>query len=190
VNLTLGYSDGYLADPYKRVRFDGYPDPTATFAEKRPGYKFRQIGYFALTQFIEPLNSSVELSYRLYHDSFNITAHTAGLGYYQRIGKHFIVAPMFRYYVQSAADFYGARFAGDPSDPDSPVPVPNYYSADYRLSEMESFTYGVQITCIIKDRVYLDLAYKRYEMIGLDNATSSSAYPTANIITGGLRILW
>ncbi len=189
-NLTIGYASGDLNDPYKRMRFDGYPDPTATFSEKRPGHKFKQVGLLSLTHFFEPVNGSAEVSYRLYHDSYSILSHTISLAWYQHAGKHFIIAPIFRYDYQGAADFYVVRLPGDPSDPTSTIPIPRYYSADYRLSRLESFTYGVQVTWIIKEWLYLDVGYKRYEMHGLDHVTSASAYPKANIITGGLRLLW
>jgi hypothetical protein len=88
---------------------------------------------------------------------------------------------MFRYYRQNAASFYAPLF------PDYDT-RPSYYSADYRLSQMETFTYGVSINVKPGDWLTLDASYKRYEMIGLDNVTSASAYPTANIFTLGARI--
>ena len=185
VNLSAGYSDGYLDDPYKRFRFDGYPDPAATFAEKRPGYKAKEILYVGATHYFDPLNASLEGSYRFYHDTYGINAQTVGLTWFQKIGKHVIISPMFRYYYQTAADFYAVRLPGDPSDPTSTVPIPNYYSADYRLSEMETFTYGAKIVYQINDHIRIDAAYKRYEMLGLDNKTSASAYPKANVFTLG-----
>ena len=100
-----------------------------------------------------------------------------------------MISPLFRYYRQSAADFYGTHFAGDPSNPFDPTPLPTYYSADYRLSRMETFTYGVELTARVSKRISFDLSYQRYETFGLDPATSPSAYPKANIVTAGAR-LW
>src|SRR5262249_33648180 len=86
-----------------------------------------------------------------------------------------------------AADFYATQFAGAPII--DPAPVPTYYSADYRLSQMETFTFGIEVSARITDWLTLDLAYKRYDMRGLDGVTSQSAYPKANIVTVGAR-LW
>lgn len=188
-NFTFGYSDGYLADPYKGFRFDGYPDPTAVFGEKRPGYKSKEILFLSLTRFFDKLNGSAEAEYRFYHDSFGIDSHTLGLAWHQKIGKYVIVAPLFRYYTQSAADFYAVRLPGDPSDPDSLVPIPAYYSADYRLSELHTLTYGLKLIVTPKQWLQFDAAYKRYEMIGDDAVTSPSAYPKADIFTVGAS-LW
>ena len=62
--------------------------------------------------------------------------------------------------------------------------VPKYYSADYRLSKMETFTVRNVKPARVTDWLTLDLAYKRYEMRGVDGVTSQSAYPKANIVHG------
>ena len=55
-----------------------------------------------------------------------------------------VVSPSARYYYQTAADFYAIQFPGDPIN--NPDRVPHFYSADYRLSEMETFTLGLEAT--------------------------------------------
>ena len=87
---------------------------------------------------------------------------------------------MFRYYRQNAADFYVIKL------PDSNN-RPTFYSADYRLSEMETFTYGVSLTAKVTDWLSIEGSYKRYEMFGLDSVTSPTAYPKAHIVTIGFR---
>jgi len=187
-NLTLGYSWGYLADPYKSFRFDGYPDPTGVFPEKRPGHRTKEVLFLSLTHFFEKPNASLEVSYRFYHDSFDILSHTVALAWHQKIGNHLILSPLFRYYDQTAADFYAVRLPGDPSDPDSTVPIPDAYSADYRLSSMHTLTYGVEAAILIKEWLHVNAAYKRYAMFG-DDDTPTSAYPNAHVFTIGAR-LW
>ncbi len=194
VNFTFRNAEGYLDDPYRKVMFDDYAalfgDPTVVgpFPERRPGHREGYIGYASLTQYVTPLHGSVEGAYRFYHDSYGIDAHTLELGWHQKVGRAVQVSPLFRYYEQSAATFYATHFAGEPSDPPFPTPIPAYFSADYRLSRMETFTYGLSLTAKVTDWFSLDLAYKRYEMFGLDHATSPSMYPKANIFTMGARI--
>jgi hypothetical protein len=192
-NFTYGTSHGYLSDPYKRFRFSGYPLESVTFAEKRPSYRDKQIGFLSLTHFFTPLNGSAEVTYRLYHDSYGILSHTAGMTWFQKIGSHIILSPMFRFADQSAADFYSVQLPGDPTvspdDPFSPhIPIPSAYSADYRLSSLQTFTYGVNLSFMMKDHLTFDLGYKRYEMYGKDGHTSASAYPKANIFSAGFRL--
>ena len=196
VNGTFGYTDGYLTDPYKGIRFDGWSaiadDPGFIFGEKRPGYKSREILYASLTQFITPAHASVELAYRFYHDSFEISANTVSLTWYQKIGEHLSIEPSVRFYNQSEASFYYHRVpasAGLPIPTFSNARTPDVYSADYRLSALNSWTYGVKIAYRIHEHISADVGYKRYVMQGNDGVTSSSAYPKAHIFTFGLT-LW
>jgi hypothetical protein len=198
-NLTLGYASGFLNDPYKRVLFDNTPynpgpDPAnpypyTVWPESRPKHRFRQVVFLSLNHNFEALHGAPEFTYRFYHDDYDILANTFGVQWNQKIGSHVVISPMFRYYEQSAAYFYGTHFPGDPGDPNSPIPLPNYYSADYRLSKMETFTYGISVSVKAGDHLTIDLSYKRYEMYGLDHVTSPNQYPTANVVSGGLT-LW
>ncbi len=231
VNLTLGYADGYLADPYRRVSFllPESPDPIFSDAgqvnpvgEKRPEHRFRQVGYASVMQAFESVGASLEAGYRLHHDDWGTWSHTVSLTWAQKIGSRVILAPTFRYYYQTAADFYapsfqgvsfsqyagGTRlafeqgtFVGFEGDPSFPVPAdeskfqildvpgrPDYYSADYRLSEFQAFTYGVNARVKLCERFSVELAYKRYEMQGLDGITPAESYPSANVFTLGFGI--
>ena len=193
LDFTFRNSHGYEDDPYRGVLFGDYPqgdlNNPSLFAEHRPDFKRSYIGYASLLQYIKPLHGALEGSYRFYDDTFGIRAHTVAVSWHQKIGKMFLISPVFRYYRQTAADFYATQFAGDPSNPFDPHPVPTYYSADYRLSEMETFTFGVETSTRVTSWLTIDLAYKRYDMRGLDGVTSQSAYPKANIVTVGAR-LW
>lgn len=194
VNGTFGYTDGYLTDPYKGIRFDAWEllapgNPSFIFYEKRPGYKSREIAYASLTQFVTPANASVELAYRFYHDSFSIDAHTVSLTWFQKLGERLSIEPSLRFYRQTEASFYHHRV---PESQGLPIPgfftstTPRVYSADYRLSALSSWTCGVKVRAKVCRYASLEAAYKRYAMEGDDRHTSSSAYPKANIFTLGL----
>jgi hypothetical protein len=64
---------------------------------------------------------------------------------------------------------------------------PDVYSSDYRLSEFQSLSGGVKITCRVHKHVSIDAGYMRYVMQGLDS-TAPSAYPSANVFTVGARV--
>jgi hypothetical protein len=185
-NFTYGHAQGYLNDQYKGVLFESDPqlDPEspALTAERRPETRDRYIAYASFTQWIGPAHASVEGSYRFFHDSYDIDAHTLSVAWLQKLGKKVVLSPLFRYYRQSAASFYAVSF------PDYNM-RPEFYSADYRLSELETFTYGVTVSVKALDWLTLDAGYKRYDMHGLDGVTSQSAYPVANVFTMGAR-LW
>ncbi len=172
-NFTLGFVNGYLGDGYKYAEVNGDLLP-----ERRPGHKNKQTGYISLRRYIDSLNGSVEASYRIYRDSFGVVANTVALKWHQKLGPSVLLTPFVRYYTQTAADFYDISFTG----------LPEYYSADYRLSDMSSFSQGVEISWSPRDWLSLDASYERYSMWGNDGKTSSQAYPKANIITAGFRI--
>jgi hypothetical protein len=184
VNASLGFEHGYLADPYRGVmltsELQNNPNDPALNPEVRPRHRNSQILYAAWTQFITPANGSYELSYRFFHDSYGIIANTVELDWHQKIGKAIVISPTFRYYVQNAADFYYTLV------PDNNG-LPRFYSADYRLSEFQSFAAGLAITWRVQKHLSVDVSYLRYVMQGLDGVTSQSAYPAANVISIGLR---
>jgi Protein of unknown function (DUF3570) len=184
VDASFSCEHGYLADPYRGVMFESQlqnnPEDPALGPEVRPRHRNSEILYTSWTQFVTPLNGSYELSYRFFHDSYGIIANTVGFDWHQKIGKHIVISPMFRYYIQNtAADFYYLLV---------PNTNPTYYSSDYRLSQMESFTAGVTITYRIQKHISLDASYTRYQMQGLDGKTDQSAYPSANIVSFGGRV--
>jgi len=198
LDFTYGNARGYLGDPYKVVARTGtpvyaYTDPvtgevtltTGNDDDNRPRHRDRYIGYASLTQAVTPLDASVEGSYRLFLDSWGIAAHTLSATWFQKIGKHVTLAPSFRYYRQTAADFYYVSLPGVSGD----ASTPSNYSADYRLSALESFSYGLSLTVKPVDWWSIEASYKRYEMFGLDSVTMSSAYPKAHVVSIGFR-LW
>ena len=95
-----------------------------------------------------------------------------------------MLSPSARYYYQTAADFYAIQFPGDPIN--NPGAVPKFYSADYRLSEMQTITLGFEATIKLREQLDLRLGYQRYWIRGLDHDTDQSTYPDANIFTFGL----
>jgi hypothetical protein len=185
LNGTISHAAGYLNDPYRSVVFDESPlDPSGQVVlqgEKRPSTRDSQSVYLSLTQAVKPLHASVEGTYRYYHDSYGIVANTVGIEWFQKLGQTAVISPSFRYYRQGAAHFYGIQFPGDPNF--EAGRVPQYYSSDYRLSFLDTFTLGIEGTIHLGDHCDLRLGYQRYWMRGLDHQTLQSAYPDANIYT-------
>ena len=97
-----------------------------------------------------------------------------------------ILEPTIRFYEQSASSFYHLSVPGFVPSDGNPK-RPEFYSADYRLSHLQTLTYGLQAVVRATDWLSFDLGYQRYEMRGLDGQTSPTAYPKANIATAGLR---
>ncbi len=172
-NLTIGQVSGFISDPYKLAEVNGQ-----LLYENRPDSKNKQIIFVGLQQYISPLDASVDLGFRHYTDSFGINAETISLAWFQKINPHFIVSPIIRYYTQTAADFYDVRFSGSPE----------FFSSDYRVSDLTSISYGVKFIWMPTSKLTFDAGVERYQMSGNDGKTDPEMYPNAILFMAGARI--
>lgn len=136
LNYTLGYSNGYLTDPYKIISVSGAA-PYDLQYENRPN---QRLGNSLYLRFIQNRKGGdvMKLSYRYYVDDWGIMSHTIDFKYRNRMSGKWYVQPHLRLYSQSAADFYGYIFYSD-------TQVTGYASGDYRLGNLASYTAGVQM---------------------------------------------
>ena len=200
--LTLGYSDGYLNDPYKvvqRTDIVELPDgeggtielPVVNlYLENRPDTRFRQVLQFGGRHYFDAVRGAADATYRFSHDDFGVTSHTLQLEWRQAIGDRIELTPFFRYYNQTAADFFVNTLDDVPvetpsDDPDGSAPN---YSADYRLSNFDAVSGGLKLRWRINETLSASAAYERYEMSGNGGADSSpsQSYVDADMWTFGL----
>ncbi|HEX2854216.1 MAG TPA: DUF3570 domain-containing protein [Opitutaceae bacterium] len=195
-NLSWGRSTGYLSDPYKAVEKRAEVIPGVflqrTFPENRPAERTKWLALASLNRAFPELHGALEGSYRFYHDTFGTDAHTLDLAWFHRIGSKVILRPGFRFYQQSAADFFHYRLDATTIVPTFGAPRPQgpFYSSDYRLSAMRTTTAGLKATWQVTSRLELDAAYERYQMRGRDGIVPQSAYARADIVTVGARFTW
>ena len=194
LNATLGYSRGYLGDPYKSIQREetvlipNVPPIVVDvpYFENRPDERLRVAFRAQILHYFEAPDAGIEASYRYFHDDAGINAHTFKLAWNQNVGEHLVISPYFRYYRQSAADYYHVTLDGtniDPNDDrtgDSP-----YYSADYRVSRLEAITLGLKLIYMPNTHWNFDIGVEHYEMFGKDSVTPDAAYPKALIYNIG-----
>jgi hypothetical protein len=198
VTANLGWQDdtGFLTDPYKLVQKDVEVGPGVflpfTYSENRPDHRTKWVALLELHQAMPALNGAVETSYRFFHDSYGTDAHTISLTWIQKIGTAFYLEPELRGYAQSAASFYHYQLDATSIVPTGGAPNPQgpFYSSDYRLSALHTYSYGLKGVWKITSAVRLDLKFEEYVMQGRDGVTSQSAYPRARILNAGLTIFW
>lgn len=191
-NLSYGAERGYLGDPYKSVQktIEILPDffLPILFPENRPRSREKWIFYTQLQRDFASLNGSLQGSYRFFSDDANIDSHTLSLEWFQKLKDHLVLRPVYRYYRQSAADFYFHDL-----DQTNVIPDRNnagnapFYSSDHRLSKMETHSYGLKLIWFINDAWEFNVKFDRYKMKGLDGITHFSAYSDAGIFNTGLR---
>ena len=204
--LTLGYSDGYLNDPYKAVQRTDIvvlPDgdggtielPVVNlYLENRPDTRFRQVLQFGARHYFDGIHGALDGVYRYSHDDFGVNSHTLQLEWRQSLGPRVELTPFVRYYHQSAADFFVNTLDDVPVETPSNNPdgsSPNY-SADYRLSHFDAVSGGLKLRWRINETFSASAAYERYEMSGNGGADSSPAqsYIDADMWTFGVTALF
>ena len=202
-NLTLGFNEGYLNDPYKVVQRNEVvtiPDGTGgtielpvvnIYRENRPDHRFRQVLQLEGTRYFEAANGALDVVLRISNDDYGIFSQTLQAEWRQAVGDHFQVVPFFRFYHQNAADFFVNTLNNVPivtpyPDPDGKGPN---YSADYRLSAFNAISGGLKLSYQINDSFEIAGAYERYVMAGSGGSSDTSpeqSYPSANIWTIGV----
>jgi Protein of unknown function (DUF3570) len=188
--FTFGNDSGYLSDPYRLAEYvpNGFGFGVGV-PERRPSHRNKEIVHASLTHYFAAVDGSLVGSYRFYNDSYGIVADTVNLTWRQWLLNHHLTAePSFRFYEQSAADFYATQFYGPFTiNPNGP---PGMHSSDYRLSELYTLDAGLKLTYHATDWLRLSAGYHRYAMYGLDGKTSAAMYPKANVITVGISLVW
>jgi hypothetical protein len=195
LNATVSHEHGFLNDQYKLVEKDFQVLPgiflPATFAESRPGVRTKGDLYASINRSVPGLHGALEASYRLYHDTYGITANTAELAWFQHLGPKFILKPDIRLYQQNAADFYIYNLNNSEIAPTG-TPSPNgpHYSSDARLSVFREADCSLKLIWIVADWLQFDGSIGGYTQRGTDGVTPQSAYYRAMITTGGAKVSW
>lgn len=192
-NLTLGYAEGYLNDQYKVIQrdelFGGIP-VTNIYRENRPSSRLRGVLQFQGTRFIESLNAALDATLRFSQDDYGVFSQSLQCEWRQSLFSKFEITPFFRYYQQSAADFFHnslneVNITTPQAFPDGSGPN---YSADYRLSSMATMSLGLKARYRFTENLAASVAFEHYKMNGVgDNQAPAAAYPTASMWTFGVN---
>ena len=133
--LDLAYQKGFLSLPFNRVYFK---DNTVDI-EKLPRTRFKypasvRVSYFAGDIVI------LRGFYRYYQDDWGLTSTTAEIETAIKITPFVSVSPFYRYYTQSAVDYFSPYREHSRSD--------RYMTSDYDLSKFDSHFVGSGIRVI------------------------------------------
>lgn len=184
VFLDLVQQNGWLANPMQRVYFGdranyyvgnptSIPNYTSTSnkdvfqladdIERMPQTRFKVPVGLRFNYYFNEL-VTVRTYYRYYYDDWGITSHTASIELPVKISDKFTLYPTYRYYIQTAADYfapYEQLFSTD-----------EFYTSDYDLSKFDSnqFGFGISYTDIFtKGKIWkfglknVDLKYSNYK---------------------------
>ncbi|NQY29875.1 MAG: DUF3570 domain-containing protein [Flavobacteriaceae bacterium] len=184
--LDVVHQNGLLSTPHQRVYFADKQDffidnfHIADDVERLPETRFKLPIGMRLNYFINEY-LTFRSYYRLYTDNWGITAHTAEIELPVKITRVFTVVPTYRYYTQTAADYF--------SEYNTHLSTQKFYTSDYDLSKFNSNQYGIGIRytdIFTKFRIFklglksIDLKYSNY---------NRSDRLKASIISGGVKFI-
>jgi hypothetical protein len=154
VNASFNTGRGYYDDPYKSL-------------DKRPNMRNQLVLLGRWNHYVGSLGATLRTSYRAYHDTYGIDAHTLGADWVQPVNSWFTVTPSVRLYTQSAADFYAdpvydAQF-GAPFPKGYFTNPPKLFSADQRLAAFGAVTVGMKFAAQLSPDWSTDFKVERYE---------------------------
>lgn len=136
LNWSQEKASGYLNDPYKLISaLDASGNAIGYVYEKRPADRTRNSLYWGNKVALD--NDTVDFSMRYMSDDWGITSKTVDVRYRWTLPDHSFLEPQYRYYEQTAADFYRLYLLqGDP--------LVSYASADARLGAFSATTVGLK----------------------------------------------
>ena len=169
LNYNFSNNSGYQADPYRVISVvDGTGAPLAYLFESRPRERQRHSFYWGNKLALGPTVADIGLRY--YTDSWGIKGITAEVSEQVPINRYLYVKPMFRYYKQSAADFYTPYLTGMTVTQTTGNPVitgiPQYASSDFRLSRFTATTIGGRVGWRLFEDSELYLEGESYRQAG------------------------
>lgn len=138
--LDVVAQEGLLSTPFQRVYFSDANDffiedfQLADDVERLPDTRFKipvggRLNYYVNDIFV------IRSYYRYYSDDWGITSHTASLEMPIKLSTTFTMYPTYRYYTQTAADYFYEKEVG--------VSTLDFYSSDYDLSAFDAHQYGL-----------------------------------------------
>lgn len=136
LNYSYSKSNGYLTDPYDLISIvDAGGITQQNLYENRPGSRTKQALYLQVKGTF--FNSVLDVSARYMKDDWSIRSKTLDVHYRIDTDNNEFFEPHFRYYHQTAANFYQPFL-------NQGEPLPTYASADYRLGDMDTYTFGLR----------------------------------------------
>ncbi|HEX3951649.1 MAG TPA: DUF3570 domain-containing protein [Steroidobacteraceae bacterium] len=139
VNLQVITDAGYLANPYREIR---YLDPTKPIGYTLANQVYPDTHTSTAVQvqgkYYLPYRAAVTVLYRYYNDTWGVRGNTYEIDYTHPIRNRWIFEGRVRYYKQTAATFYSDLFPFAGSQ--------NFTARDQNLAALDNTTIGAKVT--------------------------------------------
>lgn len=167
------YQKGYLGLPFHRVYFTD----NSVHIENLPDTRMKIPLGFRASYFIGD-HIILKAFYRYYHDDWGLASHTIDLETPVKITPFFSIIPFFRYYKQTAIDYFAPYKVHTAADP--------FYSSNYDLSAFNSNFYGAGFRIAPPKGVF---GMNHFSMLELRYGHYNKNYEmNANIISLNLKV--
>lgn len=169
LSADLILQNGLLSTPFHRVYFADKEDyfyenfHLADDVEQLPDSRVK-IALGARLNYFVNHRVTLRTYYRYYTDDWGITSHTASLEIPVKITDKFTLYPSYRFYNQTAADYFALY--------NEHLSTDKFYTSDYDLSEFSANNYGFGISytdVFTKGHIWklglksIDLKYHKYD---------------------------
>ncbi|MGB5264286.1 MAG: DUF3570 domain-containing protein [Lutimonas sp.] len=184
--LDFVMQTGLLSTPFQRVYFSDIEDSfiddfqLADDIERLPDTRIKTAIGGRLNYYINEI-FVIRTFYRYYQDDWGISSHTASIEVPVKIAEKFTLYPSYRYYSQTAADYFAPY--------EQHLSTDEFYTSDYDLSKFSANQYGFGVSytdVFTKSHIWkfglksIDLKYAHY---------SRNSGLTADMITGGFKFV-
>ncbi len=165
LNLGYGRGSGQHSDPYKILSVvdgsSGLVTGDRYVNEQRPDTRNRISLYWQNKLHLR--EDVVDVAYRYYSDSWGVRAHTLDTRYRFELGRGMHLEPQWRWYRQSAADFWrGWLVEGSGWSSTTHTTGLANASADPRLAAFSAHTLGLKFGMPLNPRSELSLRLQAY----------------------------
>jgi Protein of unknown function (DUF3570) len=155
IAMDLVYMNGYLGLPFHRVYFNNGKDTIENLPSQRLKFPIGiRLNYFLGDNII------LKAYYRFYIDNWGLKSHTASLEVPIKITPFFSLSPFYRYYVQTAVNYFAPYEGHSPQD--------QYFTSNYALAAFTSHSFGMGIRLappkgvLIKSLSAVEIRYGHY----------------------------
>jgi len=185
-NYSISHVSGYMTDPFKVLSVVEGPQDTSPgtpidyLFEKRPDRRTKQAIFARMNRYLA--GNVLDASYRYFWDDWSIRSSTVDVFYRQKVWHDHALRPHFRYYHQTAADFYRGYLL-------QPDATPNYASADLRLAKFDAYTVGLEYSFPVTPLMRASVTGEYYTQRGdlsppadMGNLASYDLFPDLDVV--------
>jgi len=172
-NYSYSMVDGYLTDPFKILSIVNNEGLAQDYVyEQRPDQRIKQSAYVQSMYHFD--TTVLDISYRYMWDDWDIESHTIDSRFRIPLDGGSYIQPHFRYYQQSAADFYAPYLMQSKFE----LQRPEFASADYRIGEMTAYTLGLKYGMTVNNGHELSFRLEYYHQ-----APSDAGFEAPSVLT-------